>query len=217
MNPWLLSIPTAYLLGSIPFGYILIRFFLHRDIRDTGSGATGATNVAREAKGLGIVTLILDLLKAVTAVLIAFQIAAHYAPWQAMPRGIANLHAFDLATLAGVFVILGHCFPVWLGFRGGKGVASALGVFLTLVPLAAGGILIVFAIIFAITRYVSFASILAACAFPIFGFMLIHHPSPIVTFGFLFIPALIVFMHRSNIARLLAHTEPRMGSKKVAA
>ncbi len=212
MNPWLLSIPLAYLLGSIPFGYILIKHFLHRDIRETGSGATGATNVAREAKGLGAATLVLDLLKAVAAVLIAFQIAAHYMPWQH-----SYTRAFDLATLSAVAVIVGHCFPVWLGFRGGKGVACALGVFLTLAPLAALGILVVFAIFFALTRYVSLASILAAASFPIFGFLLFRHPTPAVVFGFLAIPALIVFMHRANITRLLAHTEPRMGQKKVAA
>ena len=116
MNPWLLSIPLAYLLGSIPFGYLLVRVFLHQDIRATGSGNIGATNVARSgARGLGLATLLLDLGKAYAAV--AF--AQHLAPTNP-----------DLAVAAAVAAILGHVYPVWLSFRGGKGVASALGVML---------------------------------------------------------------------------------------
>ena len=118
MNPWIISIPLAYLLGSIPFGYLLVRFFRKEDIRAIGSGNIGATNVARSgAKGLGIATLLLDLGKAFLAV----KIAQHLAPGN-----------YDLAVAAAVAAILGHVFPVWLGFRGGKGVASALGVFLAL-------------------------------------------------------------------------------------
>ena len=207
MTPWLISLPLAYLLGSIPFGYLLVRTFLHQDIRATGSGNTGATNVAREAKSLGILTLVLDLLKAVAAVLLAERIAAHF--------GRANL--FDFGVLAAVFAILGHCFPVWLGFRGGKGVASALGVFLALVPRATIGILLVFLVVLALTRYVSLASMLAAASFPFFGFYFVRHPSPVVLFGFLFIPILIIVMHRANIGRLVARREPRMGQKKVTA
>jgi glycerol-3-phosphate acyltransferase PlsY len=196
MSPWLLTLAAAYLLGSIPFGYLLVRIFRHQDIRDTGSGNTGATNVAREAKGLGLLTLALDLAKAVAAVLLA----RHVLPGN-----------YDLQVAAAVAVILGHVYPVWLAFRGGKGVACALGVFLVLSPKAALGIFAVFLLVVLLTRFVSLASVLAAASFPLFAFYFIRNPSPAVLFGFLFIPALIIWKHRANIARLLAHTEPRFG------
>ena len=196
MNPWLLTLAAAYLLGSIPFGYILVRLFRHQDIRESGSGNTGATNVAREAKGLGALTLLLDLAKAVAAILLA----RHVLPG-----------SYDLQVAAAVAVIVGHIYPVWLAFRGGKGVACAIGVFILLCPKAALGIVVIFLIVVALTRYVSLASILGAAAFPLFGFYFVRHPSPVVIFGFLFIPALIIWKHRSNIARLLAGTESRFG------
>ncbi len=196
MNPWLLTLVAAYLLGSIPFGYLLIRIFRHQDIRTTGSGNTGATNVAREAKGLGFLTLALDLAKAVAAILIARRL---------LPG------SYDLQVAAAVAVILGHVYPVWLAFRGGKGVASAIGVFLMLAPKAAAGTFLVFLIAVLLTRYVSLASILGAASFPLFGFYFVRNPSPTVIFGFLFIPALILWKHRSNITRLLAGTESRFG------
>jgi len=198
MNPWLLTLPLAYLLGSIPFGYLLVRFVRHEDIRATGSGNIGATNVARSgAKGLGILTLLLDLGKAFAAV----RIAQYFAP------GVS-----DLAVAAAVAAVVGHVFPLWLGFRGGKGVASALGVFLALNWPSALSILGVFLVIFLLTRYVSLASILGAASFPIFGFAFVHHPSPMVIFGFLFIPILVIVKHHANIRRLLAGTESRFGA-----
>src|SRR5580704_13575269 len=170
MNPWLLSIPLAYLLGSIPFGYLLVKIFLHQDIRATGSGNIGATNVARSgAKGLAVV--------------------------------------------AAVAAILGHVFPVWLGFRGGKGVASALGVFLALSPAAAGCTFAIFLVIFLLTRYVSLASIIGSALFPLFGLYFAPQRTPIVIAGFLFIPLLIIFKHHENIRRLLHGTENRFGKK----
>lgn len=199
MNPWLISIPLAYLLGSIPFGYLLVKTFRHQDIRTTGSGNIGATNVARSgAKGLGIATLLLDLFKAFLAV----KIAQHLAPGN-----------FDLATMAAVAAILGHVFPIWLGFRGGKGVASALGVFLALSPMTALCILIIFIVIFAITRYVSLASIIAALAIPLLALHFAHNMTPLVLFGFFFIPLLVVVKHHQNIRRLLSGAESRFGSK----
>src|SRR5580698_10452030 len=109
MNPWLISIPIAYLLGSIPFGYLLVRIFRKDDIRATGSGNIGATNDARSgAKGLAIATLLLDLGKGSLAVLIAFQVAR-------ITPGMNPVRAFDLATCAAVAAVLGHVFPVWLG------------------------------------------------------------------------------------------------------
>jgi acyl phosphate:glycerol-3-phosphate acyltransferase len=203
MTPWLISIPLAYLLGSIPFGYLLVRIFRKQDIRATGSGNIGATNVARSgAKGLGIATLLLDLGKAFAAV----KIAQYIAPGN-----------YDLAVAAAVAAILGHIFPVWLGFRGGKGVASALGVFLALTWPSALAILGVFLVVFLITRYVSLASIIAAAVFPLFGFYFVPFKTPIVIAGFLFIPLLIIIKHHENIRRLLSGTESRFGSRKVTA
>src|ERR1700761_2758755 len=144
MRLWLLTLAIAYLLGSIPFGYLLVRIFRKEDIRATGSGNIGATNVARSgAKGLGILTLLLDLLKGFAAV----KIAQHFAPG-------APGYPSDLAVAAGVAAVLGHIFPIWLAFKGGKGVASALGVFIAIAPIVALAAFGVFAVIFAITRIV---------------------------------------------------------------
>ena len=203
MNPWLISIPLAYLLGSVPFGYLLVKVFRHEDIRATGSGNIGATNVLRSgAKGLGIATLLLDLGKAFLAVLIA----KHEAPGN-----------FDLATAAAVAVVIGHCYPVWLRFKGGKGVASALGVFLALNWPSAICILIVFVLIVALTRFVSLASIIAAASLPLFAFCFVPQRSPIAITGFLFITVLIIAKHHQNIRRLLSGTESRFGVRKVTA
>src|SRR3984957_16370284 len=112
MNPWLLSIPLAYLLGSIPFGYLLVRIFRKQDVRAQGSGNIGATNVARSgAKGLAIATLLLDLGKGFLAVDLARYLSGG---------------SLDVAVAAAVAAVVGHVFPVWLGFKGGKGVATAL-------------------------------------------------------------------------------------------
>jgi acyl phosphate:glycerol-3-phosphate acyltransferase len=203
MTPWLISIPLAYLLGSIPFGYILVKTFRKQDIRAMGSGNIGATNVARSgAKGLAIATLLLDLGKAYAAV----KIAQHIAPGN-----------YDLAVAAAVAAILGHVFPIWLSFRGGKGVASALGVFLALTPASAMATLAVFVIIFALTRYVSLASIIAAAALPLFALHFVPHRTPITIAGFLFVSLLIIVKHHQNIRRLLSGTENRFGSRKAAA
>jgi acyl phosphate:glycerol-3-phosphate acyltransferase len=203
MNPWLISIPLAYLLGSIPFGYLLVKIFLKQDIRTTGSGNIGATNVARSgAKGLGIATLLLDMLKAYVAV----RIAQHLSPGN-----------YDLAVAAAVAAILGHVFPIWLGFRGGKGVASALGVFLALTPLSAACTFGIFLVIFFITRYVSLASIIGSATFPLFAFYFVPFRTPIVIAGFLVIPLLIIVKHHQNIRRLLSGKESRFGVKKAIA
>jgi len=207
MNPWILSISIAYLLGSIPFGYLLVRVFRNEDIREHGSGNIGATNVARSgAKGLGVATLLLDLGKAFAGVMIARYLAA--------AAGMGSPGAYDVEVAAAVAAILGHVFPVWLGFRGGKGVASALGVFLALTWPSAVGILLVFAVVFALTRYVSLASIAGSAAFPLFGFYFVKPWTPMVVFGFLFIPLLIIVKHHGNIRRLMSGTESRFGAKK---
>ena len=220
MNPpmltlWLRTLAFAYLLGSIPFGYLLVRIFRKQDIRSTGSGNIGATNVARSGgKGLGILTLLLDLGKGLAAVELAYFTAAHSAAWHDLYQSAGSQKAFDLAVLAAVAAILGHAFPVWLRFRGGKGVATGLGVFIALVPLASLCIFGVFLVVVLTTRYVSLGSILAAASFPLFGFWIVRHPSPLVVFGFLFIPLLIIVKHGTNISRLRAGTESRFGSSK---
>jgi len=212
MNPWLIHLPLAYLLGSIPFGYLLVRVFRHEDVRAVGSGNIGATNVARAGgKGLGVLTLLLDLTKGLVAVILAFKSAAHFAPWLAEGPFLAHLQGFDLAAAAAVAAVVGHVFPVWLGFRGGKGVATALGVFIALVPPISLCIVAVFAIVFLLTRFVSLASIIAAASLPIFGFLFVHAPDRAVTFCFFFIPLLIIAKHHANISRLLAGAEPRFG------
>jgi glycerol-3-phosphate acyltransferase PlsY len=200
MNSWLISIPLAYLLGSIPFGYLLVRIFRHEDIRSTGSGNIGATNVARSgAKGLGILTLLLDLGKAFLAV----RIAQHFAP------GVS-----DLAVVAAVAAILGHVFPIGLSFRGGKGVASALGGFLALNWPSALCIFGVFLVIVLLTRFVSLASILAAATLPVFAFVFfLHRPDAVMVGGFVVISLIVIVKHHANIRRLLSGTESRFGSK----
>ncbi len=203
MTSWITYLVVAYLLGSVPFGYLLVRVFRKQDIRATGSGNIGATNVARSgAKGLGVATLLLDLGKAYLAV----RLVMHYAPANA-----------SLWMMASVAAILGHVYPVWLGFRGGKGVASALGVFLALSPETAGITLLVFALVFALTRYVSLASVVASACLP--PLMYYFHPgaSRLFTLGYCFIALLVIVKHRANLGRLLAGTESRFGSKAAPA
>lgn len=203
MNPWPISILLAYLLGSIPFGYLLVKIFRKQDIRATGSGNIGATNVLRSgAKGLGIATLLLDCGKAFAAV----KIAQHLAPGN-----------YELAVAAAVAAILGHVFPVWLGFRGGKGVASALGVFLALSWPAGLIVFGIFVVVFALSRYVSLASIIASASLPPIALYFIHQRTPIVVAGLIFIPLLIIVKHHANIRRLLSGTENRFGAKKASA
>jgi acyl phosphate:glycerol-3-phosphate acyltransferase len=209
MTPWISSISLAYLLGSIPFGYLLVLTFRNEDIRKTGSGNIGATNVARSgAKGLGLLTLLLDAFKGFAAVVVAEHIAATYDARK----------LYEIGVTAAVAAVLGHCFPVWLRFRGGKGVATALGVFFALVPVTTVLILLgVFLLIVFLTRYVSLASILAAAVFPFVA--LPHAPvrTPIIITGYILIPLILILKHHQNIRRLLSGTEHRFGSPKVAA
>jgi acyl phosphate:glycerol-3-phosphate acyltransferase len=207
MTSYLLIVLLAYLLGSIPFGYLLVRFFRKEDIRTTGSGNIGATNVARSgAKGLGVLTLLLDLAKAYAAV----RIAQHVAP------GTAG-YPSDLMVAAAVAAVLGHVFPVWLGFRGGKGVASALGVFLALAPVVALAAVAVFVLLVLITRIVSLASIAASAMVPVFALLLLPDRSPVFIGGTIFLALLVIIKHQANISRLLQGKEHRFGSKKVDA
>ena len=203
LSLWLLTLSLAYLLGSIPFGYLLVWLFRKQDVRATGSGNIGATNVARSGgKGLGLLTLLLDALKGYIAVLIAM----HFAP--------NTLHGpSTLAIAAAVVAVLGHVFPVWLSFRGGKGIATALGVFIALVPLVALASVILFALVVATTRLVSLGSILAAISIPFFALLLVPKRSPALLAGLTCISLVSILKHHANIVRLLKGTESRFGSK----
>ncbi|HKF22934.1 MAG TPA: glycerol-3-phosphate 1-O-acyltransferase PlsY [Candidatus Angelobacter sp.] len=203
----------AYLLGSIPFGYVLVKIFRGEDIRLSGSGNIGATNVARSgAKGLGVVTLLLDALKGVAAVWIAEIMTARFMPCH---PGFEISCVEDLrpAATAALFAVLGHMFPVWLKFKGGKGVATALGVFVVLFPKAVLVSLAIFILVVALTRYISLGSILATIAFPIAAwfFYQTHYLSLLLV---AITAALIIGKHHANIGRLLAGTESRFGGKK---
>jgi glycerol-3-phosphate acyltransferase PlsY len=194
----------AYLLGSIPFGYLIVRLTSGGDVRETGSGGTGATNVTRRAgKWAGLVTLLLDALKGAAAALIA-----------RLMLGDGSGVGWWVAA-ASVAVVAGHVFPVWLKFRGGKGVATGLGVFLVLAPLAVLCALLVFAVIVWATRYVSLGSMAAAAMLPLAVWLLGSRAGP----DEFIIPlltaasvggALIIFMHRANIGRLLGGTENKL-------
>src|SRR5271170_3200572 len=164
--PALIVAVIAYLLGSIPFGFLLVRIFRKQDIRTVGSGNIGATNVLRSgAKGLGALTFLLDAAKGYVAVFAAGWLLA----WLAAPP---TLSLQNTKALAAFFAVLGHMYPVWLRFRGGKGVATAFGVFLALSPQAALAGLAIFVVVFVIWRYVSLASLVSAVAFPILALLL---------------------------------------------
>jgi acyl phosphate:glycerol-3-phosphate acyltransferase len=201
---------SAYLLGSIPFGFLLVRLFLKEDIRAKGSGNIGATNVVRSgAKKLGALTFILDAFKGFFAVWLASRIF--------FSLGLAPVPLTNATALAALCAILGHIYPVWLRFKGGKGVATAFGVFLALAPLAALAGLAVFAIIFALSKYVSLASILAAIAFLLFALFLPHAAhSPWLVAVIILIPIIVIAKHHQNIRRLLNGTEYRFGKSKVS-
>lgn len=200
MTPILLTASYSYLLGSIPFGYILIRIFHGQDIRETGSGNIGATNVSRTSPILGLVTLLLDSLKGIAAVAITRSLW----PEQTVLLGVAAVAA-----------IFGHIFPVWLRFRGGKGVATGLGSFVLIVPKIILLMIGVFAVIFLAFRYVSLASIIALALFPVFVWILQPNPAIRGMIGFMAAASLLIIArHHENIRRLLAHTEPRFQRRR---
>lgn len=210
----------AYLLGSIPFGYILVRVFTGADVRTQGSGNIGATNVARTGrKGLAIATLVLDAAKGVLAVVVADLIHGMTLPPEpqlySVPMEVLEGQRYGLMAVAALFAILGHMYPVWLKFKGGKGVATGLGVFLALAPKAVLIVLVFFLFVVAITRYVSLGSIVAAALFP-FAFYYLHpqHGTPLILTMISGVSLLIIWKHRENIRRLLAGHENKFGAKK---
>src|SRR5277367_2202935 len=202
----LMWIPVAaYLIGSIPFGILLAKLFGGVDVRKAGSGNIGATNVARVAGPLpGILTLVLDGVKGAAAVWLAARFTNESALWM---------------TIAGLSALIGHCFPVWLSFRGGKGVATAAGLFLALCWPAALGAIGLFILVVVFSRFVSLGSIAAAAAMPllIYLFWAPHHaPPPAVTFGAFAAAMLVVYKHDANIQRLVEGREPRFSFGKAS-
>ena len=198
---------AAYLLGSVPTGYLLFRLFRKEDIRESGSGNIGATNVLRSGgKGLGVATFLLDMFKGCSAVWLGALLGALLMP---------SAPARTAQAIAALFAVLGHMFPVWLGFRGGKGVATGFGVFLVAAPTAALAAIGVFFLVLLVSRYVSLASILGAASFPAFAWLLVSGPRPPIFIAAQFAVALlIVVKHHQNIRRLLAGTESRLGARK---
>ena len=192
---------AAYILGSIPFGYLVVRARTGGDVRETGSGGTGATNVSRRAGKLaGVLTLVLDALKGAAAVVLA--------RWLLTEDFGVNWWV----AAAVVLVIVGHCFPVWLGFRGGKGVATGVGAFLALSPVAVAIAGVAFLVVVAATRYVSLGSITAAALFPLCVWLLRSRAASPPDLAPMLAAAvvgalLIIFMHRANIGRLMSGTE----------
>jgi acyl phosphate:glycerol-3-phosphate acyltransferase len=220
------------MLGSIPFGYLIVRTTQGADVRETGSGGTGATNVSRRAgKAAGVVTLVLDALKGAAAVVIAKLVfglpilvtaekGGHTGPPLQFLGGDAGTLAWTTSeaywwvAAAAIAVIVGHIFPVWLGFRGGKGVATGVGVFLMLAPLAFAFAGVIFVLVVWRTRYVSLGSMLAAAAIPLFVLLqnaLVRAVVPLAPTLSATIAgaALIVFAHRGNVSRLIKGTESK--------
>ncbi|HFD16632.1 MAG TPA: glycerol-3-phosphate 1-O-acyltransferase [Rhodospirillales bacterium] len=195
--PLVAAFLVGYLAGSVPFGVLFTRMAGAGDLRRIGSGNIGATNVLRTGRrGLAVATLVADLLKGAVPTALAF---AWYGP--------------DMAILTGVGTVIGHCFPVWLRFRGGKGVATAAGVILALTPTLLLGVLVVFVLVVAISRYVSLGSITAAFAAPLLAYLTGYLQAAELYF---ILAALIFFRHLDNVRRLITGRENRLelGSRK---
>ena len=191
MQAILIVAAVGYFLGSIPFGYLLVKAFRGTDVRTTGSGNIGATNVARMSKGLGVVTLFLDAAKGLGAVLIASVLY----PGNAV-----------LPFVAGFAAVAGHVFSIWLRFRGGKGVATGLGAFTLLTPKSIVLALVVFLLVLAIFRFVALGSVVASTTLP-FSALLLHEGERPTGIALLAATAVLISIkHHTNIARMLNHT-----------
>lgn len=187
----LIALALGYLLGSIPFGLVLTRVAGKGDIRDIGSGNIGATNVLRTgSKLLAVLTLILDCLKATAAILIA-----------------QRLIAPETGPAAAAGALVGHLYPVWLRFRGGKGVATFLGILIPLLPMAAAAFALIWILVSLALRISSAAGMAAVLSAPIIA-ALLHSNLALMLFGF---AVLVLWKHRENIIRLKKGTEPRIG------
>ncbi len=212
---------ASYLMGSIPFGYLLVRIFRGEDVRLAGSGNIGATNVARKSPALGVITLLLDALKGSAAVTLAVflsptffeRISVSQIPWRDLLPPFSNDFA-TWAAMAAFFAVAGHILPIWLNFRGGKGVATGLGAFLMIAPKAVLLSAAIFVVLVLIFRYVSLGSIAAVAAFPNITLLLHEYgKAPLALAMMSLTSVLIVVKHHANIRRLLTGTENRIGSR----
>ena len=187
----------GYVLGSIPFSFLIARLFGVEDVRTVGSGNVGATNVMRTAgKWPGMAALVLDGSKGAVTVLVA--------------RGLTG--AETEVCLAGLFAVIGHLFPIWLALRGGKGVATGAGLFIPLAPLALGVALLLFIGTLGVSRYVSLASIVATAGLPVAAYLL--GASPAVVLTALIAGAMVIAKHQANIGRLFHGLEPKLGTRR---
>jgi acyl phosphate:glycerol-3-phosphate acyltransferase len=222
MRSLLLTIVVSYLLGSIPFGYLLVRIFRGEDVRLSGSGNIGATNVSRKSPALGVLTLLLDALKGFAAVTLAIWLSPNVFPDICLPTVLghetllASMPPISVhAAIAALVAVLGHMFPVWLNFRGGKGVATGLGSFAVIAPKAVLIAAVIFIIIVALFRYSSLGSITAAAALPLIALVLHDYGHSALTLCLISLTCLIIIAkHHENIRRLLAGTENRLGAKR---
>jgi len=188
----------AYLIGGLPFGYWFVRLTLGADIRTMGSGNIGATNVQRNAgTKAGLIVLLLDILKGFLAVWLA---------------GLVNHQDILSLVLAACAVMLGHCYPVFLGFKGGKAVACFIGAFALLTPLPLLAIVGVFLLTVTLSRFVSLGSVVCSLVFP-FLVWFIQHPPPPVLCASIFAAVLVLYRHRANIGRLLSGSESTFSFK----
>ena len=187
-----LGLIIAYLLGDIPFGYVLVKLTTGRDVRASGSGNIGATNVLRTTgRFAGFATLLLDMGKGFCAVWLESRLTGSSVPWM---------------SAAALAVMIGHSYPVFLHFRGGKAVAAFVGAYLYLTPIPLAAVLVVFVIVVAWTRYISLGSIIGAGTFPLAVWLIEHSPTSVVLSAILS-GALVIYRHRENIVRLRAGTE----------
>jgi len=200
MREFLIAAVAGYLLGSIPFGYLLVRIFCGEDVRSSGSGNIGATNVARKSPALGVATLLLDAGKGLAAVLFI----RHF--FGADPRSL-------LLVVAAFSAVAGHMFPVWLNFRGGKGVATGLGSFAVIAPKSILCMAGVFLLVVAISRYVSLGSVAAAALLPILAWTLGECTAAAPLALMVLTSTLIVWKHRQNLGRIRLGTEHRLGAR----
>ena len=201
MKEYLIVAALGYLLGSIPFGYLLVRVFCGEDVRARGSGNIGATNVARTSPALGVATLLLDASKGVAAVLAAKLL-------------FPSEHPALLFSTAAFFAVVGHMFPVWLKFRGGKGVATGLGSFALIAPKSILCVVGVFVVVVAISRYVSLGSVAAAALLPIAAWTLREPAPPQPLLPMLAASILILWKHRENLRRIADGSESKLGARE---
>ena len=193
MNPYFITAGVSYLLGSIPFGFLLVRMFTGEDVRASGSGNIGATNVARKSPFLGVATLVLE-----AAILLARAL-------------FSGPHQQLIMTTAAFFSVVGHLFPVWLKFRGGKGVATSLGAFILLTPKSILCMVVLFLVVAIAFRYVSLGSVAVAAAFPLLAWAFHEYVDPRQLIFIAAVSALVIWKHRPNIGRLAAGTESKFG------